>query len=204
MAGKKNSPDIQESQKDKEHLKRDEATINLPDVKDIPGQENIRVPKLREMKDTTASSADEEGEGLWNEEGEEDITSENFGPARVIDENELRINSERKLERKLDTQDVSGEADEATLTNVSADPDADVTPDEVEGLERTENMDTNDNENLLRAELDDTDFEGEKLNENIGVSGEDLDVPGADLDDSDEEIGEEDEENNLYSLGDNE
>ena len=66
------------------------------------------------------------------------------------------------------------------------------------------NVDSTDNENLLRAKLDNTDFEGEKINEEIGVSGSDLDVPGADLDDANEEIGEEDEENNAYSLGDNE
>ncbi len=61
-----------------------------------------------------------------------------------------------------------------------------------------------DNEDLYRAELDDTDLEGEKLNENTDVSGKDLDVPGEEDDDADEAIGEEDEENNEYSLGDNE
>ena len=64
-------------------------------------------------------------------------------------------------------------------------------------------MDSEDNENLYRAELDDEDFEGDKLNEKEDFSGDDLDVPGEEDDDGDEEIGEEDEENNPYSLGDN-
>jgi hypothetical protein len=64
-------------------------------------------------------------------------------------------------------------------------------------------MDSEDNENLYRAELDDADLEGDKLNEEKDLSGDDLDVPGGEEDDEDEEIGEEDEENNPYSLGDN-
>jgi len=39
----------------------------MPEVKDIPGQENIRPPKIREMMDTTASSDDEEGIGVLDE-----------------------------------------------------------------------------------------------------------------------------------------
>lgn len=114
----------------------------MPDVSDIPGQEHIRPPRLGEMGDTTASSADEEGR---EERGE------------GLDYPE---------EREAGTED-------------------DV---------------------LSEAALDDTDEDGDPLNEEgFGeeVSGDDLDVPGADQDDSDEEIGEEDEENNEYSLSKN-
>ncbi|HSB93443.1 MAG TPA: hypothetical protein VLC28_10010 [Flavitalea sp.] len=52
--------DIHDSKRDEERLKPDEATIDLPDVTDIPGQEHVTVPPLGEMGDTTASSADEE------------------------------------------------------------------------------------------------------------------------------------------------
>jgi len=57
--------------------------------------------------------------------------------------------------------------------------------------------------NLRRAELDNTDNEGDPLNEEgfgEDLSGEDLDIPGAEADDDNEEIGEEDEENNNWSL----
>ncbi len=63
---------------------------------------------------------------------------------------------------------------------------------------------TKDEQQLRRAELDDTDDEGEPLNEKTSanaISGSDLDTSGIDEDDMDEEIGEEDEENNPYSLG---
>ena len=59
---------------------------------------------------------------------------------------------------------------------------------------------------LNEAALDNTDEDGDPLNEEgfgEDVSGDGLDVPGADEDDDDEEIGEEDEENNEYSLSKN-
>jgi hypothetical protein len=48
-----------------EKNKSKDIILNLPDVEDIPGQENIRPPKMREMEDTTISSEDEEGEHLF-------------------------------------------------------------------------------------------------------------------------------------------
>ena len=58
-----------------------------------------------------------------------------------------------------------------------------------------------------RAHLDETDMDGDPLNESSGREnflGDDLVVPGSELDDADENIGSEDEENNYYSLSDNE
>ncbi len=57
--------------------------------------------------------------------------------------------------------------------------------------------------NLHAAELDNTDDDGELLNENASgdiTSGSELDVPGSEYDDDDEQLGEEDEENNSYSI----
>jgi len=60
--------DLQESTDDRKHLKEEETTIDLPDVEDIPGQENIKVPIFEEFIDTTASSAGEEGDGLFDDQ----------------------------------------------------------------------------------------------------------------------------------------
>src|SRR5215467_13121280 len=49
-------------------LEQKEGYILMPDVEDIPGQEHIRPPKLREMEDVTVSSADEEGDEIWSDE----------------------------------------------------------------------------------------------------------------------------------------
>jgi len=52
--------DLQDSASDEERIQPEETSIELPDVKDIPGQEHIHVPPLGELADTTISSADEE------------------------------------------------------------------------------------------------------------------------------------------------
>jgi hypothetical protein len=52
--------DLKDSKRDEERLKPDEATLDLPDVNEIPGQEHIHVAPLGEIADITISSADEE------------------------------------------------------------------------------------------------------------------------------------------------
>jgi len=64
QTGKQQNADLPDSKKDKAKLKPDVTIIDMPEVKDIPGQENITVPDMREMQDTTISSADEEAEDL--------------------------------------------------------------------------------------------------------------------------------------------
>ena len=144
--------DITDSERDIERMQPEETTIEMPDVEDIPGQEHIRVPKMKEFHDTTISSDDEEGKGLFEEN---------------------LLNS-----------------------------DSNVTEEEKQLLSHTDDsissIDDEDRRNLM---LDNTDLEGDRLNERNDLSGEDLDVPGAMEDDANEEIGEEDEENNSYSLG---
>jgi hypothetical protein len=48
--------------------KKDKKTMDLPEVSDIPGQENIKPPRLGELADTTASSADEEGDDVLEDD----------------------------------------------------------------------------------------------------------------------------------------
>lgn len=80
--------------------------------------------------------------------------------------------------------------------------DADVTPEERMTLENM-SMPTRDEEALSRAALDNTDFDGEPLNEasfGATVTGDDLDVPDEN-DDANTAMGQGDEENKYYSLG---
>jgi hypothetical protein len=144
--------DIHDNERDIERMQPDEAILDLPDVEDIPGQEHIKVPKMKEFHDTTISSDDEEGVGIFDED--------------------------------------------------VPDTDTDVTPEEKELLQRSsESMAGVDDEERRQSLLDNTDTDGELLNETVEVSGDDLDVPGSEDDDDNEAIGEEDEENNSYSLG---
>ena len=168
--------DLHDSPQDEERMKPKIVVLDLPDVADIPGQENITVPNILSMQDTTISSDDEEGAGIFDDDDEDDTQ-----------------------EAVIDDEEVS--ADEEFVTG----NEADVTADEITMLQRAdEDMPTEDNINLRRIELDAIDTEGDPLNEASlanDVSGGDLDIAGADADDAMEEIGEEDEENNFYSLG---
>ena len=56
----------------KKNTTTDKNTIDLPEVKDIPGQENVKPLRLGELADTTASSADEEGDDVL-EQGDDDL-----------------------------------------------------------------------------------------------------------------------------------
>lgn len=155
--------DLTDSPDDIKHMQQEEVTLDLPDVSDIPGQEHVHIPTFGEMADTTISSDDEEGLGLF----EEDDDEENAG--------------------------------------IVMGTEADVLPAEEKELKTSnEDMPTLDDSNLREAALDNTDDEGELLNEgssDADVSGEDLDIPGSEDDNLEEAIGEEDEENNTYSLG---
>jgi hypothetical protein len=152
--------DLPDSKRDMEQLEAEETYIDLPDVKDIPGQEFVNAPPAGILGDTTISSDDEEGKSVFDRDDSEDL-------------------------RRTGN-------------------DADVSRDERTALENIDFVPTRDADNLAKASMDNTDFEGERLNEkSFGEdrSGSDLDVPGSELDDSNEAIGEEDEENNDYSLG---
>jgi hypothetical protein len=54
--------------------KKEKNTIDMPEVRDIPGQEHVRPPRLGELADETASSADEEGDDVLGplDSGEDD------------------------------------------------------------------------------------------------------------------------------------
>lgn len=111
--------DLTDPKRDQERLKPDEGTIELPDVKDIPGQEFVNAPPLGMMADTTISSADEEGEGLF-EDDEEDETDIVMGTeADIPKEDKIALersetymptrDEDRLQQAHMDTTDFEGE-----------------------------------------------------------------------------------------------
>ena len=65
--------DLPDSKEDREKLKPEEGFIDLPDVKDIPGQEFVNTPPIGALGDTTISSADEEGVNVFDRDHDEDL-----------------------------------------------------------------------------------------------------------------------------------
>ena len=154
--------DLQDNEHDRERLQPEETILELPDVKDIPGQEFVHPLPLGGLADTTISSADEEGEGLF-EDDEEDDTDIVMGTEADVS------NAERDMLEKNDTY-----------------------------------MPTRDEAYLQQATMDNTDFEGEALNEeSFGseLSGRDLDTGDMDDGTRTDALGQGDEENQNFSLG---
>ncbi len=88
--------DIHDSPQDEEKMKSETVIIDLPDVSDIPGQENIVVPAIGEMQDSTISSDDEEGLGLFGDDDADEDTDLVMG-------NEADVSStERTLLKRAD------------------------------------------------------------------------------------------------------
>lgn len=123
--------DLTDSPRDQEKLKSDEATLDLPDVKDIPGQEHIHVPHPGEYADTTISSADEEGDNIWkSDEITADSASVTDMEKQLLDDaaNDMPTTDEQSLRRaNLDSTDNEGEPlNEKTSFNALSGSDLDV------------------------------------------------------------------------------
>ena len=63
--------DLPDSAEDRKKLEPEETRLDLPDVKDIPGQEFVNAPPLGMLGDTTISSDDEEGAGVFDDDDDD-------------------------------------------------------------------------------------------------------------------------------------
>ncbi len=120
MANKKNitkavsnKNEITDSGEDNKHLQPESANLNLPDVKDIPGQKHVHVPKLREAADTTISSDDEEGKGIFeNSEDLEDDQNVTAEEKELLQQTSESMASKDDMDMRrgiLDDKDLEGE-----------------------------------------------------------------------------------------------
>ena len=112
---RKDKTDLTETRDDKKHLQPDEATLDLPEVKDIPGQEHIRPIVTGEIADTTISSADEEGteiletdEDLIVEDGNSNVTAEEKKLLKESSESSSIPDDVQLRKAALDNEDEDG------------------------------------------------------------------------------------------------
>lgn len=132
----KRKTDLQDTADDGEHLQNEEITIDLPDVKDISGQEHNNVPDMDEFKDATTSSDDEEGKDIWKTGLVEDdvITdqSSNVSPLEKemldLSANDMLTKDDQQLRRAtLDDRDSDGDLlNEQTSANAISGSDLDI------------------------------------------------------------------------------
>jgi len=120
MQGKVNKTNNEElsdsidSPKDKEKMETETTEINLPGVGDIPGQEDYVPAPLGELADTTISSADEEGDAIFNDNIDED----------VFDNPDSNVSTTEKEDLAITAHDMPGDDEnlrEAALDNTDED-----------------------------------------------------------------------------------
>jgi hypothetical protein len=146
------SLDIHDSKNDSEKLQQDKASLDLPDVREIPGQEHIHVAPLGELADTTISSDDEEGIGVFVDDPD-DQTIIVMGS-----ENDIPKDDKIALET-MDNMDVNEHDDAILVRGLPDNHDA-------EGDELNEKI------NVSGSDLDTAIVDEDDADENIGEEDE--------------------------------
>ncbi|HEY4155012.1 MAG TPA: hypothetical protein VGM24_06285 [Puia sp.] len=122
--------DLTDPKKDREKLKGDRGTLDLPELKDIPGQKKKGLSAGVPPGDTTISSADEEGDDVLGNEDEdafvspqeEELPDQSFDPPYdadlPVEEISLddRDSEGERLEESGPEQDLFGEDLDDDLT----------------------------------------------------------------------------------------
>jgi len=131
--------------------------------------------------------------------GQEHVSG--IGPLGEMADTTISSDDEEGIQ---DGNDLLGDGDDDV--EIVMGTEADVTKEDLLLLgDKDQDMDMGDDELISKEGLDDTDFDGELLNEavsNTDTTGDDLDIPEADEDNpASDALGQGDEENNYYSLG---
>jgi hypothetical protein len=92
--------DLKDSAKDLAEMQSEPVTIDLPDVKDIPGQENIVPASLGELADDTLASADEEGDELFDDDIDDETEDESDSDVSASEIEDLK-----ETENDMPTED---------------------------------------------------------------------------------------------------
>lgn len=152
-----------DSEKDKKKMEPEFFSIDLPNVNEIPGQENVKPLPLGEMSGTTISSADEEGEDIFDE-GENDITKID---KEIMESEESNVSPQEKKDLFIAANDMPG--DDQNLRKAALDEtDNEGAPLNEDGFNKNISPDDLD---IPGADLDDSDEAiGEEDEENNDYS----------------------------------
>jgi hypothetical protein len=176
------------------------------DVENLPNSRNLtgvsqRFPQNNNKADDAQANQEATGDDFSDIGPRTELTSDGLETLGTTNA-EIGIPQNRgndDLNKRMPGTDLDEEDD----LDFSTATDADVTPEERMTLENI-SMPTRDEDNLRRAALDNTDFDGEELNEDsFGevLSSADLDIPEEVDETGSTAMGDGDEENKYYSLG---
>ena len=138
--------DLPESADDKKHLRPETAILDLPEVSDIPGQENYKPIPAAEGENLTVASADEEAEELLGDDDSD------------LDEG-TEVSSDEKDLLQRSSESMAGSDDENARRAVLDNTDEDGTP-------------LNEAADLSGRDLDVPGSEDDDANEEIGEEDE--------------------------------
>jgi hypothetical protein len=79
-----------DSPHDREELEKETVDVSIPNVNEIPGQEDFVPAPLGELADTTISSADEEGDDIYEENIDEEILESEDSNVSQTEKDDLR------------------------------------------------------------------------------------------------------------------
>jgi len=117
-----------DSPHDREELEKETVDVSIPNVNEIPGQEDFVPAPLGELADTTISSADEEGDDIYEENIDEEILESEDSNVSQTEKDDLRKSAndmpgdDQNLRRAaLDSTDDDGTPlnEESFKTNVT-------------------------------------------------------------------------------------
>jgi len=154
---------IKGTKKDTKKPESEIISMDMPEVKDIPGQENIKPPQFREMQDVTISSADEEGDGILDElnSDEEPVTGNGSSDVTNTEKRLLKKSaghlpteeSEDFNKMALDDRDNDGELlNEKNIRQDRSGEDLDIPGAELD--DEDENIGDEDEENNIYSQRD--------------------------------------------------
>jgi hypothetical protein len=140
-----------DSPHDREELEKETVKVTLPDVNEIPGQEDFVPAPLGELADTTISSADEEGENIYDENIDKEI----------LEREDSNVSQTEKDDLRKSANDMPG--DDQNLRRAALDStDDDGTPLNEESFKK----------NVTGADLDVPGAQQDDANEKIGEEDE--------------------------------
>lgn len=156
------SPEI-DSEKDRAEMEPESFTIDIPNVNEIPGQENISPLTLGELSGTTISSSDEEGEDVF-EDGDDQVADID---KEIMESEESNVSRKEKKDLFIAANDMPG--DDQNLRRAALDEtDEDGAPLNEAGFNKNISPDDLD---IPGADLDDSDEAiGEEDEENNDYS----------------------------------
>lgn len=181
-----------------------------------------------DSQNTSGSVDTEDIKTLINDGNSKNSTGANINTQRLAQDDSFNVMDEKGEKRRNDellNEEFVGAADQSRQSTPGASvtmgdqgienqddlgivmgTDADVTEEDIVLLgEKEQDMDGGDDEMYAKAGLDDTDFDGEPLNEaatDMSSTGEDLDMPDETPNNPrTDAMGQGDEENDYYSLG---